>query len=436
VSPTITQLAGLIAGLLAGVAWSLAPGAVTVGRTLLSDEPTALSALCSLVFLIRGLLGSSRRAALEPDSAPGVTGVCFTTVGGSTFWYGGAGVALGMTTAMRPVEGALLLAPELLLLGFATYKLAMAARSPDTSSAGRRTGEERGPGLRHAAVPALAWCAGAALPAALTIWILIRSGLPPFAWTGYRFWSPQGEFFNLRYAWAGSSGITAALDGRIRPHAELGALALLGLPGLSWDWYLGRLWPLLGWLAGPWLWAVARRRGQSDERAAVLAWTAAALGSWALCRIALLSSYFYPAGRLYLPAHAVPLLFLATACGLAVSQRGPWLRLAGYGTAVCMLALITLDFHAFRQAIDPGRRGERIYRHFNRWINLTDQERADQSVPFDPVYAQALGLLDPETVADIKEWGELPPTLHVRRLRRKGLLAWPPPAAPGRASSE
>lgn len=403
------QAAGLAAALLAGTGWALAPGAVTVGRTLLSDEPTALAALSSLLLLIGALL----RSTTSPAGSP------LGQLSHPAFWYGAAGVAFGLTLAMRPVEGALLLLPEALLLACAARKLALARRSHTSSTAAAPAGVNR---WRRAALPVLAWCAGAALPAALTAGILLHSGLPPLPWSGYAFWSPaQRQDFSWRYALAGYPELTA--DGRAESYLELAARALLGLPGVSWDWYLGRFWPMLGWLAAPWLWLSARRAGRrGDGSAAALAWAVAALVLWALCRMALMASYYFPAGRFYLPAHAVPLLCLAAACGLAACDYRRWLRPAGYGAAAVLLAVMALDFRSFRRDIEPGEPPERIYRRFNRWIQLDDKERAVQQVPFDPLYAQALGLLDPEIVADIRQWGKLPPTFHVLRLRRKGLL--------------
>ena len=77
---------------------------------------------------------------------------------------------------------------------------------------------------------------------------------------------------------------------------------------------------------------------------------------------------------------------------------------------------------------------------FDRWLALGDDRRAGRTMPFDPVHAQALGLLTPDVVASIRTWGELPDTLHVRRLRANGTLpklalvhpASPPPRPPKR----
>src|ERR1700674_2267902 len=89
---------------------------------------------------------------------------------------------------------------------------------------------------------------------------------------------------------------------------------------------------------------------------------------------------------------------------------------------LAMLVSLGCAFVRFRATLAPGPPPERIFRHFRGWMDFSDDERARQPVPFDPLLAQAVGLLDPETLREIHGWGTLPPTLHVRRLRRKGLL--------------
>jgi hypothetical protein len=54
------------------------------------------------------------------------------------------------------------------------------------------------------------------------------------------------------------------------------------------------------------------------------------------------------------------------------------------------------------------------------WLASSDADRRGRRLPFDPVHAQARGLLPPAAVAGIREWGTLPPTWHVRQLARLG----------------
>jgi hypothetical protein len=414
---------GLVAALLAGLGWALAPCAVAVGRTVLSDEPAACAAFAALLLLLAGLaragaagagaagslLGSEDR---ERRAKPASVSAASASVAGAgraeaagraaglaraastgrgahpALWCGAAGLAFGVAAAYRPVEGVLLAAPALLLLACAARGL----RSP------------------RAWLPlAAAWCAGAAVPAALVGALLVRSGRSPFAWTGYGFWWPSGaEHLGAAFSWANAWSAEPAL-------------ALLGLPGLPADWYLVRFWPLLAPLAAAWLWRAARAGASADSRRRLALWGLAALAIWTLCRVVVFACYFASAARFFLPAQAVVLLLLAAALGLAAASGPPRRRAARLAAAVCLLATFAGSFASYRRQIDADPRA-RTYRAFNRWIQLTDEERAGREVPFDPLDAQALGLLDPATVADVHQWGKLPPTYHVRRLRKKGLL--------------
>jgi len=307
-------------------------------------------------------------------------------------WLAAAGLVAGLTTAMRPAEGALLVVPTLALV----------------IGGGRQLGEYR----RLRACRALAL--GALIPCMLVGLLLVHSGRPAWQWTNYGFWSPSG---------------TITLEPRLAQFISQ-ARPLFGLSGPGPDWSLGGLWPLLGWLASGWI-MVRRMRGTTGAPAdcpaqlrflpcSIRALTAALL-LWILVRLAFFGSYYYSAARFYLPAWAALLVLAAAGCGLyAVAlPRRAWI--AGIAL-LAMLVSLGCAFVRFRATLAPGPPPERIFRHFRGWMDLSDDERARQPVPFDPLLAQAVGLLDPETLREIHGWGTLPPTLHVRRLRRKGLL--------------
>ncbi len=74
----------------------------------------------------------------------------------------------------------------------------------------------------------------------------------------------------------------------------------------------------------------------------------------------------------------------------------------------------------------PNVDTERTRARFDRWLAIGDERRSRRTMPFDPVHAQALGLLTPEVAAQVHAWGELPDTVHVRRLRANGFLGRPP----------
>lgn len=399
----------LLAGLLAGWTWALAPVGLLMGQTLLSDEPAAFVSIAGLVLAGLGLLRngeSSTRSALALTAA--------------------GGLAFGLAATMRSVSGALMAPP------LAVFFLVALRRQGFRSA------------LKHAAVFIL----GAAVFPAITCLILVRSGLPALEWSGYRFWVPKrfgrgGDAFSLRYAFEPFSPFRIGPGRKPLPHLEVAARVLLGIPGLRIYHYVGLLWPALGWLASIPLWPTARRHGGTAARLAP--WIAVALLLWTLAHIALFSTYFYPAGRFYAGPQALSLLLLATACGLVLSRPGRLARTAAGLTAAIVLGM---TLYAFADVSDdklpPLKRTEwNVPRKFDRWMELSPERRSWRTMPFDPVHAQALGLLPPEVADAIGNstgtWGKLPSTRHVQRLRAIGLvkpdeIARPQPAPPGAGS--
>jgi len=437
----------LAAGLLAGLGWALAPLAVAVGRVALADEPAALVA-CLL------LLGTGMAAAATRWPAPAALG----------------GASFGLLAAMRPAS-ALLFAPAALVLAAGGWR----------AHGGRWL-------LRRAAV----WAAAAAVVPLLVAGLLWRSQLSPWRWSGYALWAPRwyadaGVTYNLRYALRGNDDFERGSGARPIPNLQFYAQVLLGVPGLARDSYLGQVWPALGWLAGlllvlPRPWKRRRRRpgpaaarapgaadaaGAADDahlfRTAPLAPDAADTAH--LLRIAALAAgvtlaahdvafslYFFPAARFVLAPLAFPLLAAAVACGLGIAGLAPgaprsgappgdpppatpqaparpWL--AGWGAALAAAALATaivvafLGFRRDRGVVFPGRD---LRVAVAAWQRLPEPARATTTMPFDPVEAQALGLLPPALVRQIRAWGALPPTVEVRRLRALAVI--PAPLSP------
>jgi hypothetical protein len=406
----------LAAGLVVGVGWALAPAAVAVGRAALGDEPAAFVAG---LFMLGTWLAAKPRAMPPPHLVVGVDRPApppnvVAREGHPVFAARvaavGGGLAFGLLAGMRPAS-ALLLAPAAVV--FATYGW--------RACGGREL-------LRRAAL----WGCGAAVVPLLVAGLLWRSQLAPWEWSGYRYWAPRwymatGTTFNLRYALHGNDDFTRGPGGRPIPNLRYYAEVLLGLPGLSSDSYLGCYWPSLGWLAG---WLLAwRRRCQPAVAAAVLAAAAAAAA-----HLVFYSLYFFPAARFLLPVMPLPLLAAGVACGLGIAgpdaaapgapgRRGSASIRLGAGLAAAgLLTAAVAGFAAFRSVPVVAFPDQDLRAAFAAWRQLPEQARAATVMPFDPVEAQALGLLPPRVVRQIRSWGALPPTIHVRRLRALGII--------------
>jgi 4-amino-4-deoxy-L-arabinose transferase-like glycosyltransferase len=428
-----TAAGALAAGLVAGAGWALAPVAVAVGRLALGDEPAAFVAGLSL--LATWLAARPRtvpaRAATAGDAAPapprggsggervppppadGIARQGQPARGARAAALGG-GLAYGLLAAMRPAS-ALLFAPAVVVLAVYGWR----------ASGPREL-------LRRAAL----WGCGAAAVPLLVAGLIWRSGLPPWEWSGYRYWAPRwyaatGTTFDLRYAVQGNAPFTRGSGGRPIPHLRYYIQILLGLPGLSPDSYLGLYWPPLGWLAA--LLLAWRQRRHPAIAAAALA-AAVTLAA----HLVFYSLYFFPAARFLLPVLALPPLAAGIACGLGIAapsaasparppRRSILIRLAAGLAAAGLLAAATLTFATFRSAPVPAFPDHDVRAAVAAWLRLPDPQRAATVIPFDPVEAQALGLLPPPVVHQIHTWGPLPPTIHVRRLRALGIIPTPAP---------
>lgn len=378
-----------IAGLLAGCGWALAPIAVYLGQTAMSDEPAAFVSLVSFTLSAAAFLRrneTSRR------------GVLLLAAGG--------GLAFGLAASMRPVVAALLVPPlAIMLLG--------AIRRVGIRAVLRRTGM---------------WGLGGLVFPAVTALILLRSGLPPWEWSGYELWVPQRhehltDTFHIRYALEPDKDFRLGFGGRPLSHLEIAARVLFGLPGLRLHHYLGYWWPILGWLATiPLLWAALRKRGPVAEAAP---WVASALALWSVEHLILFSLYFYPSSRFYLAPLALCLTLFATACGVGLSASFRGVQALCLVIAV-LVGGLTLEAHRdSRHQPLPRLKMERTRVQFARWMRMPDERRAGRTMPFDPVHAQALGLLTREVAEKTRVWGELPDTVHIRRMRVNGYI---PPA--------
>jgi hypothetical protein len=347
----------------------------------MSDEPTALICLAGLLLAGFTFLRQESRGAWA-----------FALAGG---------IAYGLVASMRSIVAVLMLLPIAFFL----------------------VGGLRRIGARTILLRGLPWALGAVIFPVVTVLILARSGWPVWQWSGYGFWMPNrfdhlSSTFNLQYAFQPDLTFRQEVVGRPLSHLELALRVLAGIPGVRAHHYLGYFWPIAGWLAAIPLFRIARRRDPD-----LAAWIAPALLLWTLVHVAIFSLYFYPSSRFYLAPLALCLVLLATACGVALAW--PDRRIQGAGAAVIVVvALLTAQALVdLRREPLPNLDTERTRARFNRWLEIGDERRSRRVMPFDPVHAQALGLLTPEVAAQVHAWGELPDTVHVRRLRANGFLA-------------
>jgi hypothetical protein len=345
---------------------------VDPGQVVMSDEPACLAALGAL--LLAALASPANTATGRTYGALAASGACW-----------------GAALAMRPIVGILVLPPLALVL---------LARRRD-----RRVSLPRAAG---------AWLVGAAWLPALAVCALHRSGLAVWQWSGYEFWTPARygsllDTLSLRSdAWS-----------QVRERLLHGSGLLFGWPNDKANWMLGPLWPTLGWLGAT---LAARRAPQSAPQHAPLAHRLAlALALWCVLHLLFFALYFYSSPRFYLAPATVPVAGFAILCGWGLAHRG-WRRVAGILGATLALGLTLAAWNDLRQERVPRLHRERTRQAFHVWLRRSDAQRARRTLSFDTVHAQALGLLTPEVAAGIREWGALPDTLHVRRLRLNGFL--------------
>jgi hypothetical protein len=375
-----------VGALSGGLAWSLAPLAVRLDCSTLSDSWAVLLLAAASVLLLRGVSTRPRAAAL--------------------------GALLGLVVVTRPAA-IVAAAPCLgcLFLGI--------QRGVLRESAGR---------LVRRAGEALAVFGAVVLATGV---LLSSLGVGPQL-VAYDQWIPQrygelGAPFALSNLWSPAPNKGA-------PREVSGVFAgqvLLGIAGLRPLHYAGYVWPLMVWVGVP---VLAWRRGQR--------WVAAAFVTCLLGHLVFFGTYFFPSSRFALFALAFCAAGLGVAVGhglasVAVSPRARWVSAAA---VVGGIALAQLPALASAGLLGDGLEGaapprhpsaDRVDREVERWIATDERVRAKRVVPFDPVYAQALGLLPQSRVRDIVHWGQLPETTQVTRLRQRDVAgSQPPPTAP------
>jgi len=380
----------LLAGLIAGGGWAIAPLSVDWDRTLMNDQATAFLAHAALFLAAIGLLGESRSR-------------------GRTVGLLLAGLAAGWALAMRPMTGYLLLGPVVALA----------------------IGGARLHGVRRTA-GRLAWPVSAVLLVVGVVGQTMRASGRPFGeWSGYSYWLPElyghlDRVFNIRHATQGHASF--ALRHR-RTHEPMGNLevavrTLLGLPGLPkvGNAHLGQWWPMTAWLCAAALAAAVVWRQQGSRRVTAVTLIVMML-VWFAGHLAVYTLYFFPQTRFYLPV--MVWCWVAVGVAAAVWWDGSWRRRAVLGYVVgssFVLTAVSLRPMLVWTTLGPDRDNQAVRAAFADWRTWSDERRAGTMVPFDPVHAQALGLLAPEVLAVTRVWGPLPAVEHVWRLKNQGKI--------------
>jgi len=377
-APDARVAAGL-AGAGAAATWLAAPMISTHGSSLMSDQPTLL--IATLGGLAAHRAHTSRRA---------VCGWCLV-----------AGLAMGLTTAMRLAEGILLAGSILVLL--------CSRRASPT------------PRLARASCVLLLG-AGLGAVSLFTCWILDRSGFPPTRWSTYALWEPENFYsldrvFSHEHAFEGTIPLVDASQTRRRvPNAQVVTQVLLGVPGLLLWEYVGYFWPAVGLIAAVWL---ARAL---MSRSPPLAAFVRAAGAWSLAHVALALVFIWPTPRILLSALLLQTLALWTAIGVAWSRRRLAKALAGTLAVTMIIASLWLIDRRLGSSWRHEDLNAATRNAVAAWLEAS-QDGEPAPVPFDSVRAQALGLLSGRDIGTLR-WGDLRETWHFRVLRHNGYLCY------------
>ena len=372
--------APICAGLTAGLIWSFAPLPVFVGQTCNSDEPCLLLSLVCLALLMTGTRSSG-------------------SANGGRLWLLGGGLALGLVAAIRFVSAALLIVPIVVVLTMSRHRQGW-----------------------HAVLRRGVWIAAGAI--CMVAFVAAASGVIPWHWSGYAFWSPRWyasltSTFNLSYALHGNPAYYRGAPSAVTPHLIYGLHVLFGLTAGWAIGSIGRWWPVLGWAALGWGWVRMRRLGMRGTHGAI---AIGGLAVWALAHLALFSFYLCHEPRFFLAPLAVCVVGFAVGCGVTTAARAARFRITA-GLAACGVVVATIGLGQRIPTPPAGRQTPTEVRaSFDRWRAAGDDGRRGKVVPFDLVQAQALGLYTRDALASVKDWGLLPRQRHVVLLLSNGEL--------------
>ena len=378
--PGRRRRAGRWAGAGAAATWLLSPIAATQGSFVVSDQPTLLVVLLGGLAMARGAAGQTPAASL---------------------WWAASGLLIGLAAAMRVIEGV----------------ITLVALAPVVWVFARRAGGRRA----AAALPS--FVAAAAIPAALTCWLLARTGFAPTRWSTYAIWEPWSSYsFGRMFRWLhlthGSLWVVDA-EGVSRglPNGRVVTQVLAGWPGLSEFHYVGFLWPALGAAAAVWG-ARALRRIEPGLGPWCLA-----LGLYVVLHLATALFFVWPLPRLLLGVFLIQTLAFWAAVAAAFARGEKALRPIAFLAALAVLTSGVALLVGRAQGYAPfDEENQATRRAVADWLARQPDASPRDKVPFDSVRAHALGLLSADQLARVSVWGSLRESWHFGVLRRHGFV--------------
>jgi len=370
-----------ITGLLAGLLWALSPQVVFLSLTLLSDLPALLFIL---LFGRLFLAGLDRTREKRPAPA-GLWVVC--------------GLILSLTATIRFIH-VVLAVPALLLLCAGYWR-----------SFNRRS-----------AIQALGWLSLGWVVGLVAVSLL--SQLPPWHWSNYSYWIPEfyadfSDTFRLSYALHGNPKLAMGIPLRLDPHLVRIARMLAGTSQQHPIFLLGHWWPLLGWFGLAAAALVLPKHGSGQR----VRWLAGSLAVWVLGHAAFYAVYFALVSRYFLAPMAICIGSLAVGLHCLISKY-PYatVRVGARALMIATVVLAVADLDRIPEPRDFRQPTDELKSAHGAWVGMGAEERAERDLPFDPVYAQAMGLLGPQIIDGIGAWGKLPRTSHVLRLVGIGVI--------------
>ncbi len=387
--PWSVEPVACLAGLIAGMGWAFSPISLNHGRHVMSDELGALSANIFLVFL-SFLFYRQGKGAVR------------TTLPLSLL----AGISYGCMIGVRPILG-FLLAGSICILFLGCLVQCH---------------------KKVIVIQLLGMMGGVLLGVLPVIYILHRSGYPLTKWSHYEYWAPEyydsiRKTFHPQYAIFGNEEYGYKASERILGHAEV-ALRLFTGWGRLPEPGIGRWWPFLSILC--FLVIVRRLLSGVTWKKDKIPWLLASYFMYFSATLLAFSLYFFPAIRFYLPV--LPFMWLPISIAIAFCwfQTRRALKYLGYALLLLLACFSYLELRPLVRSRPSYAYYQSLRSIYDGWNKTPEIQKAMTVLPFDPIMAQAYGILPLSAVPDQQIWGKSPDTSHFIRLKMNHSLSQRP----------